>query len=103
MPIKEREKHVQKIKSDVFSLTDDYEPGEQVVYLDSLTSKVGKEEEKESNIRPNRYGTTYSDQDVDNPAAISDYSYDVELTYSENDVESYYQEESPVDCKNHSI
>lgn len=103
-PIKEpAEKNVkQKIKNDVFSLTDAYELGEQqVVYLDSFTSKLSREETKVSNMRPNRYGTAYSDQQhVDKPAANSEYFYDVELSYNENEVDPYYPEESPADCKN---
>jgi hypothetical protein len=106
MPIKEpAEKNVQKIKKNVFSLTDAYELGEQqVVYLDSFANKLSREETKVSNMRPSRYVTAYSDQQhVDKPAANSEYSYDVELSYNENDVDSYYPEESPVDCMNNFI
>lgn len=106
MPIKEpAEKNVQKIKNDVFSLTDAYELGEQqVVYLDSFANKLSREETKVSNMRPNRYRTAYSDQQhVDKPAANSEYSYDVELSYNENDVDPDYPEESPADCKKNFI
>lgn len=100
MPIKEPEKNVkQEINNDIFSLTNDNVPGDQVVYIDSFISRHSKEEKKESNIRPNRYGTVYSDHQVESPLANPDYSYEVELTYNENEADSYYQQEdSPTDC-----
>lgn len=101
--MKEREKNVQKIKNDIFSLTEDYEPGDQVVYLDSLVSRISQESGKSSNNRPNRYGTVYSEPNVlDAPAANPDYSYDIELTYNENEIDPYYHQGatvSPIDCK----
>ncbi len=101
MPIKEPEKNVkQGINNDIISLTNDYEPGDQVVYIDSFIRRQSKEEKKESNIRLNRYGTVYSDHQIESaPVANPDYSYDVELTYNENEADSYYQEETPADCK----
>ena len=111
MPIKEMRDHKiyhQKRKNDIFSLTEDYEPGDQVVYLDNMVSRISEESvETLSNNRPNRYGTVYSEPYFNAPAAHPDYSYDIELTaYNENENDPYYQQEgtvSPIDCKNENF
>ncbi|EFX78016.1 hypothetical protein DAPPUDRAFT_105648 [Daphnia pulex] len=78
----------------------DYPKTSVTLACDKFASKLSREGTKVSNMRSNRYGTAYSNQQhVDKPAAISEYSYDVKLSYNQDEVDPYYPEESPADFK----